>query len=120
MLLEPGVVCFGKIIPYLLSTPANAVCAILNPPMWSGRWNGTESNGLVGRDGLTPEIAGGGFLRERERERGRERGERGREGEREGGRGRDRGREREKEREKEQKNISTCISFTWYMHILRS
>ena len=87
MLLEPGVVCFGKIIPYLLSTPANAVCAILNPPMWSGRWNGTESNGLVGRDGLTPEIAGGGFLRERERERGRERGGREKEGGRERGRG---------------------------------
>ena len=50
--------CFGKTIPYLLSTPANAVCAILNPPMWSGRWNGTESNGLVGGDGLIPEVAG--------------------------------------------------------------
>ena len=74
MLLEPGVVCFGKTIPYLLSTPANAVCAILNPPMWSGRWNGMESNGLVGRDGLTPEVAGWGFLRETEREGGGERG----------------------------------------------
>ena len=86
--------CFGKTIPYLLSTPANAVCAILNPPMWSGRWNGTESNGLVGGDDLTPEVAGRGFLRERERER-----ERGREGEREGERERERGREREGGRE---------------------
>ena len=101
---------FGKIIPSLLSTPANAVCAILNPPMWSGRWNGTESNGLVGGDGLTPEVAGEGFMRKRERERGRERG-----GERE------RGREKEGERkgeEGERKRERASVSFTWYMYIL--
>ena len=74
----------------------------------AGRWNGTESNGLVGGDGLIPELAGWGFLRERERGRGEEReGEREREGGRERGRERER-REREREKEHQYHSHGTC------------